>query len=375
MSSRLQVQRPGRLTSAAPVVAALLAASVVVVVVLLSRSGEQSEPIPPGPVYPTPLSLDMGEQSLDRCAMAIAAAGLVDRYPDRAEWRRLAILFTGDTFVTLLDGAVPFVCVTRPRTVEVSDPGAAVPIGTARLLLTTPGGVLAAAAAGGETVRVGAAAGGPGSRYFLGLTGTPVTRPDQLLVTVEEATPRSPERLAPPAVHLADRPWEPDSPPTRTSDLLQRCQAAQAAAEPQRPWQTAHVLAYRRGGQAAFLVVAISTGIVGGCTAESDEAADVTPLRLWHVGRVSDGPRPFTWLPRPGAVLPDLGGDIAVGPVQPSVAWLEITAASGLRWEASVAGGTFATQIPAGVPPDADGLIVRAFDAQGGLIYEGPATG
>lgn len=360
----------GRLASAAPVLAALAATAVVVLVVLAARPGGGPGPLPPEPVPPAPVSLDQGEQSLDRCGLALAAAGLTERYPERGEWRSLAVLFTGDTFATLLDGPTPFVCATGPRTVQVSDPSAAVPVGPARLLLTTPTGMVAAVAPARGTVAVGAA---PGSRYFLGVTGSAVTRPDQLAVTVADATGTRvlgpPARLAPPALELVDRPWEPGDRAVPAGDLLARCAAA-AAPGPPRQWRTAHVLAYRGGERA--LLVAVSEGTVGGCSLGPD---GVTPLRTWRVGLIGDGDRPFTWLPRPGETLPDLEPDVAAGPLLPGVVRLEVTDRTGRRWDASIAGGTFATQVPAGVAPDAARLTVRASDAGGRLLYEGPAAG
>lgn len=362
----------------APVVAALLAAVVVVVIGVVAGTGGRTGPVLPDP--PLPASLDLGGQSLDRCAIAIGAAGLADRYPDRREWRPLDVLFTGDTFVTLLDAEVPFVCLTGSRTVQVSDPGAAVPIGAGRLVLTSAAGVLAAVAPAEHTVDVTVSGTGPalaeGGRYLLRVTGVALTRTDLLAVTV--AAPAGdgfrgpPDRLAPPALDLTDRPWESGAGPSATDDLLDRCRAAQPDTEPARRWRTAHVLAYRRGDRDAVLLVAITTGTVGGCSVDAD---GVTPLRGWRIGVISDGARPFTWLPRPGETLPDFGGDVAAGPVQSDVARMVVVPRVGRQWEASVAGGTFATQIPAGVDPDPRNLTVRVYDADNRLLYDGPAVG
>lgn len=361
----------------APWIAALLVAAVVVVIGVVAGVGGRSGPVLPDP--PLPASLDLGGQSLDRCAIALGSAGLADRYPDRREWRPLDVVFTGDTFVTLLDGEVPFVCLTGPRTVQVSDPGAAVPVGAARLVLTSVGGVLAAVAPAEHTVDVTVPGIRPavprGSRYLLRVTGVALTRADRLDVTV--AAPDgtgfrgAPDRLAPPVLHLTDRPWEPADGPRSTDDLLDRCRSAQPDAEPARRWRTAHVLAYRRGDRSAVLLVAITTGTVGGCSVDADGA---TPLRGWRIGVISDGARPFTWLPRPGETLPDVGGDIAAGPVQSDVVRMVVVPSAGRQWEASVAGGTFATQVPAGVAPDPRNLTVRVFDAENRLIYDGPAA-
>jgi hypothetical protein len=363
-----------RSRAAAPALAALVAVAVVVTAVVAAGSGGRSGPVPPDP--PLPVSLDLGGQSLDRCAIALGAAGLAGRYPERRAWSPLAVLFTGDTVVTLLDGGVPFVCVTGPRTVQVSAPGAAVPVGPARLVLSTADGVLAAVAPASGTVQASVAGTDPspvdgagGRRYLLRVTGVPLTRPDQLAVTVGTAAGVAPDRLARPALDLVDRPWVPGDRPVATDDLLERCRAAQLGTEEPRPWQAGHAMAY---GRAAVLLVATSTGTVGGCSVGTNGA---TPLRDWRIGLVSDGPRPFTWLPRPGETLPDLGGDIAAGPVQPDVARMEVRDGTGRRWEASVAGGTFATQIPAGVAPDSRFLTVRAFDGRGRLLYDGPAAG
>lgn len=365
-------------STAAPLVAALVAAAVVLGVGIAAGSGGRSGPVPPDP--PLPVSLDLGGQSLDRCALALGSAGLAGRYPDRRGWRPLAVLSTGDTTVTLLDGEVPFVCATGPRTVTVSAPGVAVPIGRASLLMTSADGVLAAVSPADETVDVTVPGSAPppagGSRYLLRATGTPLTAPDQLAVTVTGAdgigVTAAPDRLARPALHLTDRPWEPAGDPPTTVDLLDRCRSAGAGVEPPRRWQTAHVRELRRGGRPAILLVATGTATVGGCTVGPDGA---TPLRTWRVGLVSDGPRPFTWLPRPGETLPDVGGDIAAGPVQPDVARMEIGDGTGRRWVAGVTGGTFATQLPAGVAPDPARLTVRVLDADNRVLYEGSAAG
>ncbi|QJY47710.1 hypothetical protein [Pseudonocardia broussonetiae] len=358
--------------SAAPVAAALAAVAVVVLVLVAAQTGGGSGPAPPGP--PPPASLDLGGQSLDRCALAIGAAGLADRYPDRGSWRPLAVLVTDDAVVTLLEDDVPFVCATGPRTVRVSDPAAAVPVGPAALLLTTADGVLAAVAPAGATVDVAVAGTGPpavaAERYLLRATGATPTRPEQLTVTVAGAAV-VPDRLAPPALDLVDRPWVPPRPAGDTGDLLDRCRAVPVAGEPPRTWQTVHLLSHRRGASTAVLLVAVDTGTIGGCAVGP---AGPTPLRTWRVGLIGDGARPFTWLPRPGEVLPDVGDDLAAGLVQPAVARMVVTAGTGPPWEASVAGGTFATQLPAGVAPDPRGLTVRALDAVGRVVYEGPAA-
>ncbi len=363
---------------AAPVVAALLAVLVVVLPVVAARWGQRTGPVPPVPP-PLPVSLDLGGQSLDRCAIALRAVGAADRYPDRVSWRPLAVAFAGDTVVTLLDGEAPFACVTGPRTVQVSDPAAVVPVGPARLVLTTAGGVVVAVAPEGTTVAVGVAGVDPpagDSHHLLRATDVPVTRPGQLVVAVTGPagthSPALPDRLAPPVLDLVDLPWGAGAWPAGTDDLLHRCRAAQPPAELPRPWWTAHVLAHPDGDPAAALLVAVGPGAIGGCAVHPD---GVTPLRTWHVGLIGDGARPFTWLPRPGATLPDLGSDIAAGPVQSGVTRLEVVAGTGHRWEVGVAGGTFATRIPAGATTDPRNLTVRALDARGRVVYQGAAAG
>src|SRR5918998_6266496 len=90
----------------APWVAAAVAAATVLVVLLPAQSGQSPGPVPPAPVRPAPQSLDRLEQSLDRCAGALTAAGLADRYPERSGWRPLTQLFTAGTAVALLDAEV-----------------------------------------------------------------------------------------------------------------------------------------------------------------------------------------------------------------------------------------------------------------------------
>ncbi len=355
---------------------ALTAAAVVVGAVVTAGSGGGTGPAPPEPIRLTPAPLDQAGQSLDRCALALDFVGLATRYPERADWRPLAVLSTGEVVVTMLDGDPPFVCVTGPRSVAVSDPASAVPLDTAELLLSTPAGVLAAVAPPRESVEVTPVGTDPpgAARHFLRVTGTPISDADRLTATIDgPAGTRhlgTPERLAPPALDLVDRAWSPMTPPsTGTTDLLERCRAG---AEPvPRPWRTAHVLPYTLRGQPAWLLVAISTGTVGGCSIAPDE---VTPLRVWRVGTIGDGSRPFVWLPRPGQALPDLAPAIAAGPMAPAVARMEIIADGGRSWDASLAGGTFATRIPDGVTHDPRELTVRAVDTRNQVLYEGPAA-
>ena len=118
------------------------------------------------------------------------------------------------------------------------------------------------------------------------------------------------------------------------------------------------------------MLVTASRGAVGGCVLTP---AGATPLRVWRIGLESDWPRPFVWLPEPGAELPDLGAGVAAGPVQDRIARLEITAAAGRSWAADLGGGTFLTHLPAGVPPDPRHLTVRAYDVDNHLVYDGPA--
>lgn len=370
-----------RLRFVPPLVAAVVAAATVVLVTLAARPGGGVGPAPPVPVDPMPVPLDRRGLSLDRCAAAIEAAGLSSRYPDRADWQPIVFLFAGGAFVTLLEGEVPFVCVTGPTTVDVSDPESAVRIGTALLLLSTPAGVLAAVAPVGETVEVAPVGGRPpglaASRYFLRVTAGPITDASQLVTAVGDPAGLrllgAPERLAQPALHAVDRRSVPADQSTGASALLRHCQAVRTGGTPAPgSWLPAQVLAYGRGDQPASLVVATSRATVGGCSVAPGE---ITPLRVWRIGTAGTGTRPFGWLPAPGAALPDLGTDVAAGPVEPGVTRMDVTAATGQRWHVSVAGGTFATQLPDGVPPDPRALTVRAFDADDRLLYEGPAVG
>jgi hypothetical protein len=360
----------------APLAAAVLAAATVVLIVLISRSGGGADPFPPAPVGPIPEPLDRVGLSLDRCASALDAAALADRYPDRAAWRPLVQLTVEDRQVTMVESDVPFVCATGPATVEVSDPLAAVPIGQVLLLLSSADGVVAAVAPEGERVEV-AAVGGPepgfaATRHFIRVLPDPVADPAGLAVVIGDSTGTrvlgAPSRLAPPAVRVVDRRSAPPDRSAAAARLLRLC-SAQPGAEPSRPWETAQVVAYRRGDQPASLLVAVGPSGVGGCSVAPGE---ITPLRAWPAG---NGARPWTWLPAPGTSLPDLGVDIAAGSVRPEVVRMEITARGGQRWHASVAGGTFATQLPAGVPADARELTVRAYDADDHLVGEGPAAG
>lgn len=367
----------------APLLAAALATAVVVAVVVVSNSDVGGRfPAPPDPIRPVPAPLDAAALSLDRCSGAIEAAGLADRYPPRADWRPLARLFTGSVEVSMLDGPVPFVCATGPTTVDVSDPGAAVPIGPASLLLSSPAGVLAAAAPDGATVEVAGPSdrrpGRAAARYFVHVHAQPITTPGELTVAVGDPAglrpAPAPTRLALPALHVVDRTSVPADRSSGAADMLRRCLAAQPAGTPTPAWDTAQVLAYRRADQPASLLVATGPGVIGGCSLDPGE---VTPMRVWQAADDSLGgeSRPFVWLPEPGAALPDLVADIAAGPVQPHVVRMEVAAGSGPPWPVRIAGATFATQLPAGMPRDPRLLTVLAFDAADQLVYRGPGAG
>jgi hypothetical protein len=358
----------------APWVVAVLAAATVLVVLLPAQTGQSVGPVPPAPVRPVPPALDRLEQSLDRCAGALTAAGLADRYPERSGWRPLTKLFSGGTAVALLDAEVPFVCATGPSTVEVSDPRAAVPVDRALLLVSAPSGVLAAVAPEGARVEVTADGARPSSvsarPAFLRLAPRPITDAGQLAVTVgDDLGVRSvgpPERLAPPALRVVDRQSVPADGSAGAADLLRRCGSVDGA-DGSGQWAPAQVLAYRRAEQPASLLVAAHGSGVGGC---SVAAGEVTPLRPWGPA-ATDGPRPFTW-PAP---LPDLAEHLVAGAVRPEVVRMEADAGDGRRWGMVVAGGTFAGEVPPGAPVDPRSLRVRAYAADDTLLYEGPAVG
>jgi hypothetical protein len=356
----------------APWVAAIAAAATVLLVLLPAGSGRVVGPVPPDPVGPAPQPLDHLRESLDRCAGALDAAGLAGRYPPRSGWHPLAQLSSGVLLLTVLDAEVPFVCATGPSTVEVSDPRAAVPVDRALLLASSPAGVLAAVAPAGVSVEVTTdgerPAGLTAGRTVLRTAPRPITDPAQLAVTVGDARGvrmlGAPQRLAPPALHVVDRRSVPADASTGATDLLRRCLAG---ADPAPGWAPAQVLAYRRAGQPASLLVATGGPGVGGC---SVAPGDSTPLRPWGPG-TADGTRPFTWL----SALPDLPADLAAGPVRPDVVRMEVGASGDGPWRVAVAGGTFAAQAPAGAPADPRVLTVRAFAADDTLLYTGPAAG
>jgi hypothetical protein len=53
---------------------------------------------------------------------------------------------------------------------------------------------------------------------------------------------------------------------------------------------------------------------------------------------------------------------------------LELTAPDGRTWTASLGGRAFVTRLPPGVVPDPGTITARAYDADGALLYEGPAA-
>lgn len=350
---------------------AVIAAAVVVLVVLPTGLGQAPDPVPPDPPSgPTPKPLDQLAESLDRCAAALEAAGLADRYPERADWQPLARMQGDVVSVILLDGEVPFVCATGAASVEVSDPQAAVPVDRALLLASGSSGVLAAVAPEGVRVEVSPAEEPPSglasSSTFLRLLPGPITDPAQLAVTVDGVRlPGAPERLAPSALRVLDRQTVPPDRSSGASAQLRRCQGVDGA-EPGDDWQTAQVLVYRRFEQPASLLVATRGSTVGGCSVGPGE---VTPLRPWGSGP-TDGPRPFSWL----TPFPDVTPELASGPVRPEVVRMVVQAADGTRWRVAVAGGTFAAEALPGAPLDPRLLTVRAYAADDTLLYEGPAV-
>ncbi len=331
--------------AAGPVAVAVIAVLTVVVAVLVARPDGSPAPYPPLPVDPSPP--DRTALSLDRCAAALELADLDGRYPPRVRWDPVARLADDLGAVTVLDGRVPFVCVTGPTTVEVSDPAAAVPAGGATVLLT--GAVLAALAPAGGTVAVPA---GPAAAVLL-------HRGEVASLVVGGATVPL-ERPAPPALSVTDRREIPADRSAESVTLLQRCQGVEP---PDRFWLPAVVL--ERDGTA--LLVATGSAAVGGCVVEPGRAA---PVRLWRVGGPVDGPRPFVWLADPPGTSPGT----AAGPVQPRVTRMEVTAPTGGSWPAAVGNRAFAIRLPPGVDPDPRTLTVRAYDASGVLLYEGPAA-
>jgi hypothetical protein len=363
----------------APWAAAVLAVVTVLLVVLPVRAGQEPAPdLPdPDPIGPVPVALDRLEQSLDRCAAALDAAGLAGQYPERSGWRPVATLFSDTTAVALLEAEVPFVCAAGPSAVEVSDPRAAVPVDRALLLVSTASGVVAAVAPAGARVQVTAAGERPSGvvahRAFLRLVPQPITDAGQLTVTVgDEDGVRSagaPQRLAPPALRVVDRQVVPADGSSGAVDLLRRCLLAAGAAGAVGPggWTPAQVLVHRLDGQPASLLVAVDGSGVGGC---SVAPGVVTPLRSWGPGS-ADGDRPFVWL----NPLPDVAADLVAGPVRSEVVRMEVRSGDGRGWRVVVAGGTFAAQAPPGEPVDPRALVVSAYAADDTLLYEGPAVG
>jgi hypothetical protein len=331
-----------------PVVAAAVAVATVVTVVLLARPAAPT--VPPLPLDPPPP--DRVALDLDRCAAALELAGLEDGYPDRTDWRPVASADVAPgVLAVLVGGPAPFACVTGPTTVEVSDPRAAAPVAGARLLLAGgPSGVVAASGSGPLAV----GGGGPASPgWFLG-----AAPPGELVVVHDGRT--GPGRPVPPALAVVDRREVPPDRSAEVTVLLDRCSIAGS----DRYWVPAVVLPAAPGS----VLVATGAGVVGGCVVGADGRA--TPMTVWHTGPGADGPRPFVWLPAPAGTPPD----VVAGPAQPRVVRMEITAPDGTTWPAVVGGRAFATRLPPGVDPDPRGLTVRALDADGAVLFAGPAA-
>lgn len=362
----------GRWQRRAPWVAAVIAVATVLIIFLPARSGQGSElPVPPTPYGPTPEALDVTGQSLDRCAAALATAGLADRYPERSEWRPLARVVRSSMSATLLDAEVPFVCATSPSTVEVSDPKAAVPVDRALLIVSTPSGVLAAVAPEETWVEVTTDGEQPtvlaSQRNFLRVTSRPITHAGQLAVTVSDVggvrSLGAPDRLAPPALRVVDRLVAAADDSPGAAELLRRCLAVPDA-DPTPGWAPTQVMGYLRGDQPASLLVAAHGSAIGGC---SVAPGDVTPLRFWGSNAI-DGARPFVWRDS----LPNVPADMVAGPVRPEVVRMEVSDGDGRRWWIAVAGGTFAGRAPPGAPTDPRSLTVSAYAADDTLLYQGP---
>lgn len=365
----------GRWQRCAPWVAAVIAVATVLIVFLPARSGQGSElPVPPAPYGPTPEALDVTGQSLDRCAAALATAGLAERYPQRSGWRPLARVVRSSMSATLVDAEVPFVCATSPSTVEVSDPKAAVPVDRALLIVSTPSGVLAAVAPDETWVQVTTDGEQPtvlaAQRYFLRVMSRPITDAGRLVVTVSDTggvrSVGAPDRLAPPALRVIDRQVAPADQSAGAAELLRRCQAV-ADADQTPGWAPAQVMAYLRGDQPARLLVAVRGSVIGGC---SVAPGDVTPLRFWGSNAI-DGARPFVWRDS----LPNIPADMVAGPVRPEVVRMEVSDGAARRWAIAVAGETFVGRAPFGAPTDPRSLTVSAYAADGTLLYQGPPRG
>ena len=228
----------------APLLAAVSVTIMLVIIALVARSDRGSGPFPPEPVV-----RDRAALSLDRCAAALAVAGLSTRYPDRRDWRPLAGLEHGDVTVAMLDAPVPFVCATGATTVDVSDPQVAVAIDAARLLLSTPAGVLAAVAPDGLRVDISRAAERPpgyaADRYFLDVTAQPVTDAGQLAVAVGD--PAGVTDRGPPSDSPCPRcTWSTAARCRRTAPRRQRpccdgvstCRATSSRGRGPRPWSS-----------------------------------------------------------------------------------------------------------------------------------------
>ncbi|MEJ3655986.1 hypothetical protein WEH80_23745 [Actinomycetes bacterium KLBMP 9759] len=357
----------------APLFSALLSSAIVVAVVVISQTGGIPAPIPPDPVRPVPAPVDLERESLDRCAAAVVAAGIADRYPPAEQWTPLTRLAADGRRVIMVDAPVPFVCVTTATTVDVSDPLGAVPMESALLLLSTRDGVLAATATDGRSIEVVTAGGRqPGfaaARHFLRTVPGPIDDPADLVAAVggqDGVRQRgAPTALAPPAVHVVDRQTAPADRSAYAVDLVRRC--TEAGTDPASlPWEPAQVLAFRHDGQPTTLVVARGNNAIGGCAVSPGR---VDPLRTWLTPVAPAPGRPFTWL----SALPGLPPDVAAGPVDDGVAGLAVVV-DGKSVHAAVAGGTFATQLPPWAPTDPTHLVVTAFDATGSVLYTGPAA-
>jgi len=201
---------------------------------------------------------------------------------------------------------------------------------------------------------------------FLRLAPRPITHAGQLTVATSDTGDirvlTTPERLAPPALHVVESAGRARDTSTGAADLLRV-----AAARPARPgptWTPTQVVGYRRDRAARHAADRRHGSAVGGCS-----VAPARSPRCGHGDRAPPPARaPFSWL----TSLPDMDHRPRRRTGPPGRSADGSRCRRRTRWWITVAGGTFAGRAPPGARTDPRSLTVSAYAADDTLLYKGP---
>jgi hypothetical protein len=343
---------------------------------------------------------------LDRCWAAVQQAGKAGSFPDRSQWQPVFnVEFVLDLHVTAARAAgKPLFCATTLTTVTVSDPNATP--GYAKgsrtgSLLFSPTGIIAGVAdpswpAVRNSVEHSAGSGyatiTPGDHLFV--TYHSVRLPsDSVRVGVERSDgfvapmDTSPARLTlpappPPAVSIVDRPV---NPPDRTSERghwFAQCLASSTFPVPDPDvWEPgasvtvggSQLMIVRNGSRLAY------------CERHTTSTGKPDSYVYSFIPSGADGPglstpdRPVVHLTTPFPGRSREGGGVVMGAAPGAATRMQLVLGSTEVVDADVWNSTFAAALPAGsldegMNPTPAGKIVmvRVYDANNAVIYEGP---